>query len=635
MYLKRRLVKKYSEDQSALNEIIERARSPTKGAKGKEAGDEEIEEDPLSPAQGKLGAVLKSRDEEIKAQKRKAKKGGIRFAEAVVVAGPEAPKDLICEECEKAFSSHFCSLCDQVFCSKCLGLCHQRANLGRELHEHEVEDAIRVIQIGDTSRIKPFTGFVMPDNELFEEDFMKIRDLEQPNSLSADKGVVIKPSTTPTQYPKYKVNELVLFLDPVTQQEAYGRIISEWDFRHGLSAPVISRGEQPGAYYIVEMTELLGDKPIQELIEIATPKPPPDYPMLEGIEDDPHRQVAYKTSYIERKLKQSQILREFGPKYHFRTGQGHKQIINKELDDDDDLNSVEGGTHGSSVSVLSGGGGGGGGGGLGGSVDLGTGDVSRPGSVEGRGGGGGMPLFPVAEEGLGDASVASSSAFTAMSPMVLHVPPSSSPVSSAARGQRVITDGQGAETWFQGGGENTQDLLLREEKVRLEDGFSVDDSVPRIHGEVDNLGVMRYFHPTLLENVTLSSANQYVEHVIDINASQVPRHAFNRRTYHAQGSLTTVEGPAAYKILVFPESAVCRPSDRSALLSNQRFEFLRTFIDKQFVTIFKELVRFGFNVWRDNMEHLREVQHHLNARKIQATVRRWLCRVRKKILFAL
>ena len=83
--------------------------------------------------------------------------GRIKF-EGIEVK-PDAPTDLICEECERQYCKFFCLECNQgkkkyprikrilltlkVFCAKCANLCHPKSYGGSIMHPHETKGWIR------------------------------------------------------------------------------------------------------------------------------------------------------------------------------------------------------------------------------------------------------------------------------------------------------------------------------------------------------------------------------------------------------------------------------------------------------------------------------------------------------------
>eukprot|EP01038_Epipyxis_sp_PR26KG_P004857 gene4857-6807_t len=180
---------------------------------------------------------------------------------------PEAPKTLICEECEKAYAKLYCRGCEQVFCERCADLCHPRAWGGSILHEHEINEWIRPVKFGDKSHVKIDLSFKMPDQELHIEDYLKFKDLTIPNTLSTitNTSTSNKPSKDIYCAPKFEVNQTVLFLDPISSLDAYGKIISEWNYRRSGVAPPILRGNGSVVWYIVEMYGLVKEQDVEVL----------------------------------------------------------------------------------------------------------------------------------------------------------------------------------------------------------------------------------------------------------------------------------------------------------------------------------------------------------------------------------
>lgn len=270
--------------------------------------------------------------------------GRIKFAGIVVP--PDAPKDLICEECEKAFSVYYCNACQQLQCESCADMVHPKDYGGALLHAHEVNDRIRPVQKGDVSKIKPDTSFVMPDTELFEDDYCRMKDLSRPHSLSTNAVATPQPSTVICrQAPKYDANQIVLFIDPYKGSDAYGRIISQWDHRHSSAAPAILRGDASNVYYIVQM---LGAVPhmglIHRLEELCHPErvKPTDsalYVNIEGVERDGERQIMAGAREVNRRVQELRNIQLLGPKHHLRQiGKGG--IAGADDDDDDGYSSA-------------------------------------------------------------------------------------------------------------------------------------------------------------------------------------------------------------------------------------------------------------------------------------------------------
>ncbi len=88
----------------------------------------------------------------------------------------------------------------------------------------------------------------MPDWELHAE-YIRHMDIEQPNTLAADRLPPLRPVTPERRLApvKYKVNEFLVMFNaaPGGGGDFFCRIISEWDFQNnkGNSNPSVIRGE--------------------------------------------------------------------------------------------------------------------------------------------------------------------------------------------------------------------------------------------------------------------------------------------------------------------------------------------------------------------------------------------------------
>lgn len=298
--------------------------------------------------------------------------GRIQF-EGIVIP-PSAPKDLICEECEKKMASLFCSACDEVFCVDCADIAHPRVSQNDLMHQHEKDGKIRALRVGDKSRVKnDTTTFFLPDEELQIEDYMKVKDLTKPNSLSTGSDAKrFKPSLQKRNTPQFKVNQMVLFKDPVSGRDAYGQVMSEWDQRHGTGVtPAILRGEDSVVYYIVQQHGLLVD--VEHLVDLvpgleekmggggskpATAAATDDNPrhgthtsgndqqetetvisdashstmLVKGTDKNIPLRKEYEIALsVNKRLKDLKNILTLGPKYHLRDLRDPKNIMAKQL----------------------------------------------------------------------------------------------------------------------------------------------------------------------------------------------------------------------------------------------------------------------------------------------------------------
>lgn len=292
--------------------------------------------------------------------------GRIQF-EGIVIP-PSAPKDLICEECEKKTASLFCSACDEVFCVDCADIAHPRVSQNDLMHQHEKDGKIRALRVGDKSRVKKDTNtFFLPDEELQIEDYMKLKDLTKPNSLSTGSDAKKwKPSIQKRKNPQFKVNQMVLFKDPVSGRDTYGQVMSEWDQMHGTGVtPAILRGEDSVVYYIVQQHGLLVD--VEHLVDLVPgleekmnggSKPtsaaaPSDRHESHTTEEDSEtvisdathstmlvkgtdKNIPLRKEYeialsVNKRLKDLKNILTLGPKYHLRDLRDPKNIKAKQL----------------------------------------------------------------------------------------------------------------------------------------------------------------------------------------------------------------------------------------------------------------------------------------------------------------
>lgn len=247
--------------------------------------------------------------------------GRIRFEGITIIA--EEPLRLLCEECEKSYSVIYCAACDQVMCGKCADLTHQRGNAGTILHPHETPDRwgkilIRPVEKGDISRVKIEKVFSLPNYEIHEEDLAYQTDLTKPNSLTTCLKEDIQKSKQTFGSAQYSSGEILLFIDPATCEQAFGRVISEWDFRHGRVAPSIIRGDKSGVWYVVEMIDLIANVgSLDDVIKVIKEQPQPkEYPIFEGVEDIPYRHDIIKARDYNDLVKDLNKVLKYGPINH-------------------------------------------------------------------------------------------------------------------------------------------------------------------------------------------------------------------------------------------------------------------------------------------------------------------------------
>lgn len=318
--------------------------------------------------------------------------GRIRFDFAIKEEVPV----ILCEECEVEPAVAKCiqvkgAGCNQVFCASCCFLCHPNSDIGRSVHEHIALGLIRPLMEADTSTVTKESEFHLPASVFDAKEAMKHKDITAPNTLISsfdndprNRGVtqgeggsvqpealtvtdikkptkeelardrntaVFHPSETPNKaYPKYKTGNVLVFMDPDTGHEAYGRIVCEYDQRHGISAPTMIRGPNAPYYYVVEMINLLSNVggivgllelldrevlPDNEVLteEVVEPteaeltaaaakaaedaKPPPSkFPVIEGVVSVEIRDSLNIARNLNQRLKAAKAVKIFGPRRH-------------------------------------------------------------------------------------------------------------------------------------------------------------------------------------------------------------------------------------------------------------------------------------------------------------------------------
>ena len=256
--------------------------------------------------------------------------GMIKFQDIIIP--PSAPTDLICEECEKSIAVLSCNRCKQLFCMNCAESCHPKP-YGKEHHPHEEDGNIRAVQFGDVSRIQPKNEFILPDTEIHEEEYILYKDITKPQALTTSK-IIHKQSNLSYQAPKYDALQIVLFIDPHTEKEAYGKIISQWDQRHGTFAtPAIIRSDNTIVCYIIQ---LLGYTKNITNIAILLPKNNKiekinNYPIIDKIEIDEMIEHRYNAHIIKKRIANINNIQKLGPKHHLRDIGNYENNKNKIL----------------------------------------------------------------------------------------------------------------------------------------------------------------------------------------------------------------------------------------------------------------------------------------------------------------
>lgn len=458
---------------------------------------------------------------------------GIKYKGVLIEEDPLP--DLICEECEKAKSVLKCEDCNQVFCGYCFEICHVRSQMGTVLHPHEQNRAVRPIRLGDTSSVSLDTTFKMPNYEYYEQDMIKHRNLALPNSLAAN-GILMPVSNQPCLPLKYNRGDVLVYIDPVTKQEVYGRVESEWDFKNGdVAPPLIRGGEGALTHYIIRYLGPVTPLVLEQLERDEDPTTGltmnqtknkeskesnrlaklQSMPVLEGVKSVQLRTERVLANRIDKRLQGLKYLRSHGPLHHLNPPIP-KGFANDALDDDD--------------------------------MSL----VPDENNIQDSGG------TQEASTGPKDTKVGS----------------------SIARSSVKLT----------------RPLSLVELRAQ---------SLPA----------------PIASRRTLEGVIAAYSLIAEVQSSLYP----HLPVYDINKEPPLIE--RMLKILILPESALAKPSDRVKLIALRKRENIRIALTKRFAVLFEDWLRYSFQLWVEwNREYTLQLKS-IAAVKIQAQYRRWLCRV--------
>lgn len=273
-------------------------------------------------------AEKRKREEANQVRTMTKQSGRIQFQNVIIP--PNAPIDLYCEECETSFASLYCSACKQIFCYPCADICHPKIAAYKLMHEHEANGHIRGLIPGDKSRVKKENQFYLPDYEVYPEEIAKIKDLTKPNTLVTSELTLNPAKQLTANHPLYKVNDLIIFKDPLSTQRAYGRVISEYDYRHGTAAtPAIIRGEDSNIYYTVMIIDLLvhaddlenlllNDQNYLEEKRLKEKEIDTLHHLIPELPYDTMRHARLILVKLDQKIQELNNLLTLGPKFHLR-----------------------------------------------------------------------------------------------------------------------------------------------------------------------------------------------------------------------------------------------------------------------------------------------------------------------------
>lgn len=284
------------------------------------------------------------------------KKFGLELVEDII------PDDLLCEECIASYSTVYCSGCEQVLCPYCADICHPRIDVNTK-HPHETLKLIRPIRAGDTSKAFIEKPYPIPSYFIEEPDYEARtgKSLSTPNALAINlRDNHPTRSTMPFLAPRFNVDEKLIFIDPVSREESYGRVISEWDQRHGCpNAPTIKRGDGSMVWYMIERLGAISDiGNIDELVKMLHAKPPPpDMPTFQDVESIPYRHEFNHAREVNFMIAAMKEVVEYGPRRHYKPEMIHVlpgRSLQDRDEDDDGLTAMDSQSQSSPQSKASG-----------------------------------------------------------------------------------------------------------------------------------------------------------------------------------------------------------------------------------------------------------------------------------------
>ena len=570
--------------------------------------------------------------------KANAPTGRIRF-EGIVAEDKKAP-ELLCEECEKVFSVVRCQGCDQLFCSSCADLCHQRSEGGKVLHPHEVYNYIRPIEVGDVSRVFVDKTFYMPAYEFLETEIAKVKgkDLSIPNTLAVNtKDNNVVKTKQSFDAPRFNVDDKVIFTDPESAQMAYGRVISEWDFRHGPVTPTVVRGDRSAVWYVVEMIDVvLNIHGMNEIVKLGAVKAKTiRYPKLSGVQDIPHRHDFYAARVINHKIDAMHIIQEFGPRNHFRPEPKLKTIginggkdegDNEEEDDDTEEDN--------------------------------NGDTNSPSK---------MPFIAGA---IRTAVVESAAAFNKRNAKKNKQKEKLQPI-QASSGASVVSFLMGS--YANNDESNNKKKNKKSNRDRDQDRRSEGSGSPSPPSSPKNRNRKNKGFgggttsdgdddddSSVHSNVTTgtsatAAATDAQAHEAKFNLPPPPVESSARRFFHALAEAVRpsstalnahllnskgkrldrsgVDPDRAKRILVFAEADLRRPDEAHNVMKTADLSIKVKLLSRIIDATIERMQKYAFMFWKHNLKFLEKRRKENAARKIQTIARRYLCRVSSILLF--
>ncbi len=603
--------------------------------------------------------------------------GRIQF-EGIMVEEEIPPMEL-CDNCETRYSVAYCEGCKECFCIRCVELCHPIPS-NENKHPHEVETVlypalIREIKEGDKSSVVVPEEFPVPNTFIEEHELAAAKniDLNVPNSLATnyhDPAAFPKPLSKDKPYstmPRFKVDDKVLFDDPVTGKQAYGRIISEWDHRHGAVAPPIIRGEGSMYMYVVEKIDLIANVgSLRELLRhIKEKEKTPDFPtfLFGDTGNVPYREEFAAAREVNRMVREMQEVKEHGPRRHYKEDQEAREkremearqkeiadiaqkkaefMASQGLLEEGDDDSIEGN-----------------GGGGDGSVDdrsvvtLDLGDLT---SLPGLAGGsivieasaatrGGKNTSTSAAKKVRKTDVSDTSVVnpftgygytTKMEPltkeqeqkMIEELAERERAEKRAAMQEADASAQSELPAWYTELSKEEQLDRIREALPGNEAGGTGDVTSPRLASK------RSFMHAVLKDNPAYFAQQEENERGAKAMAEKKQKSNLamgaSRVSYKNSEPKKVVDEDRALNVLVMPEYSLADPSEEfdlsQAHAEAKNLGRKEAVLNRVLRSLRRRLERGPFKLWKKQMDHLLLVKENHCSRRIQTVARVWLCR---------
>lgn len=396
---------------------------------------------------------------------------------------------------------------------------------------------------------------------------VKHRNIEVPNSLAAN-GPLAPLSNQPCLSLQYKRGDILVYIDPITHDEVYGRVESEWDFRNSEAAPSLIRGGDGAlTHYIIRylgpVTPLILHK-LEKGEDPTVHDMPKEYteskkerkallqslPILEGVKSVNLRAERVLANKIDKRLNLTKYLRLHGPMHHLNPPIPRGFV--GDLADDDDNSQM--------ISESS-------------TFDI---PNNNNNNIDNN------------NDNNNNNNNSNDGNIGDMNGNTNELLNSSKDKNAISRIGSVVSNASHVKS--------TRPLTLVELRTQ---------SLP---------------HPVASKR-TLEGIVAAYSLIAEVESKIYP----HLPPYDISDELPLLE--RRQKVIVLPESALTKPSDQVKLMAIRKKEKIRVALNKRFSILFNDWLKFSFHHWIEwNHDYTRRIQS-ISALKIQTQFRRWLCKV--------